>query len=148
MNQLYEILLKDCNKALKKKEVPISALIVDESNKIISHAFNLIETKQDVMAHAEILCIKKTMKKKKNWRLNNYTIYITLEPCVMCAEIIHKSRIKKIKYILPSNHLTSEEKNFLKSFYEKNNIEITQIEDKISYINILQTFFKNRRKNL
>ena len=72
---IQEELLKLMKKAQKNNEVPISALIVS-NNKIISRAYNKVESKNNFMNHAEILAIKKAMKKKHNWRLDDCILYV------------------------------------------------------------------------
>ncbi len=146
MNNYINVLIKDAQKAFNKEEVPISSLIVDSKGKILAHTYNQMETKQDAIAHAEILAIKKTSKKINNWRLIDTTLYVTLEPCVMCAEAIHKSRIKKIVYLEKSNNLTKSERTFLDNFYKENDIEIKQYENKTEYLKILQLFFEEKRR--
>ena len=76
--------LKEARKALKKEEVPVGAVIVKDG-KIISRAHNLKETKTDTTNHAEILAIQKASKKLNSWRLLDCEMYVTLEPCSMCA---------------------------------------------------------------
>ena len=146
MNKYIELLLKDAQKAFNKEEVPISSLIVDSKGQILVHSYNQMETKQDATAHTEILSIKKASQKINNWRLIDTTLYVTLEPCVMCAEAIHKSRIKKIIYLEKSNNLTELERTFLDNFYKENNIEIKQYENKTEYLKLLQLFFEEKRK--
>lgn len=87
--------LKEAKKAYKKEEVPIGAIIVKDG-RIIARAHNLRETKKQACAHAEILAIEKACKKLGAWRLEDCEMYITLEPCVMCAGAIINARIKKI----------------------------------------------------
>ena len=87
--------LKEAQKAYNKLEVPVGAVIVKDG-KIIARAHNLKETKTDTTKHAEILAIQKASKKLKSWRLIDCEMYITLEPCPMCAGAIINSRIKKI----------------------------------------------------
>ena len=87
--------LKEAQKAYSKLEVPVGAVIVKD-DKIIARAHNLKETKTDTTKHAEILAIQKASKKLKSWRLIDCEMYITLEPCPMCAGAIINSRIKKI----------------------------------------------------
>lgn len=89
--------IKEAKKALLKDEVPIGAIIVKD-NKIIARAHNLRETKQIATAHAEILAIEKACKKLHTWRLNECTLYITLEPCVMCTGATILSRIDHVVY--------------------------------------------------
>ena len=87
--------LKEAQKAYEKLEVPVGAVIVKDG-KIIAKAHNLKETKTDTTKHAEILAIQKASKKLESWRLLDCEMYITLEPCSMCAGAIINSRIKKI----------------------------------------------------
>lgn len=87
--------LKEAQKAYKKLEVPVGAIIVKDG-KIIARAHNLKETKNDTTKHAEILAIEKASKKLGNWRLIECEMYVTLEPCPMCAGAIVNSRIKKV----------------------------------------------------
>ncbi len=121
-----------CEEALRQNEVPVAALIV-ENNKIISTGYNMVEQTQNFMNHAEIIAIKKAISVKKNWRLDKCTLYVTLEPCNMCKEIIKKSRIKNVIYYSVQNEYKTE--NAPKYLYIKDN-----------YFSILLSdFFKDKR---
>lgn len=87
--------LKEAKKAYEKEEVPVGAVIVKDG-KIIARGHNLKETKVDTIKHAEIIAIKKAEKKLNSWRLEDCYMYVTLEPCSMCAGAIINSRIKKV----------------------------------------------------
>ena len=87
--------LKEAEKAYRKLEVPVGAVIVKDG-KIIARAHNQKETKTDTTKHAEILAIQKASKKLESWRLIDCEMYVTLEPCSMCAGAIINSRIKKV----------------------------------------------------
>lgn len=76
-------------------EVPVGAVIVKDG-KIVSRAFNMRETKKDASAHAELIAIQRACKKLGGWRLSGCTLYVTLEPCVMCAGAIINSRIDRV----------------------------------------------------
>ncbi len=89
--------LKEAKKAYDKLEVPVGAVIVKD-NKIIARAHNLKETKYDTTKHAEILAIQKASKKLNSWRLLNCEMYVTLEPCSMCAGALINSRIRKVYF--------------------------------------------------
>lgn len=89
--------LKEAQKAYDKLEVPVGCVIVKDG-KIIARAHNLKETKTDTTKHAEILAIQKASKKLKSWRLLDCDMYVTLEPCSMCAGAIINSRIRKVYY--------------------------------------------------
>ena len=87
--------LKEAKKAYKKDEVPVGAIII-KNGEIISRAHNLKELKNDTTKHAEILAIQKASKKLEAWRLENCEMYVTLEPCTMCAGALINARIKKV----------------------------------------------------
>ena len=132
---IIEELEKLIQKAIKKDEVPIAAVIVKD-NKIISKAYNKVNKKNNVLNHAEILAIKKATKKLKNWRLNDCDMYVTLEPCSMCKEIIKKARIKNIYYFTKQNMYKTEiDPEYI--FLKKNDI----------YSQKLKKFFINKRNS-
>jgi tRNA(adenine34) deaminase len=81
--------------ALELKEVPVGAVVVKD-NTVIARAFNLRETTGDPTAHAEILAIKRAAEFIGSWRLTGCSLYVTLEPCPMCAGAIVQSRISKL----------------------------------------------------
>lgn len=87
--------LKQAQKAYEKEEIPVGAVIV-KNHKIIARAYNEKEDKQDSTKHAEILAIQKASKKLKTWRLTDCEMYVTLEPCSMCAGALIQARIKKV----------------------------------------------------
>lgn len=87
--------LKEAQKAYKKKEVPVGAVIVRDG-KIIARAHNIKEEKNDTTKHAEILAISKASRKLSSWRLTGCEMYVTLEPCSMCAGACIGARIKKV----------------------------------------------------
>ena len=123
-------------KALKYNEVPVGAIIV-KNNKIISKAYNIKEKKQDVTMHAELIAISKACKKIKNWRLDDCTLYVTMEPCMMCCGAIEQSRIKNIVYGIKNE-----------KFGYTNNLKgikiISQVCEK-KCLNLIQSFFQNKR---
>ena len=87
--------LKEAEKALEREEVPIGCVIVKDG-KIFTKAFNMRQTKRTAIAHAEMLAIEKACRKLKDWRLDGAEMFVTLEPCAMCAGAIAGSRIKKV----------------------------------------------------
>lgn len=87
--------LKQAKKAYEKEEIPVGAIIV-KNHKIIARAYNQKEKKIDTTKHAEILAIQKASKKLKSWRLTDCDMYVTLEPCSMCAGALIQSRINKL----------------------------------------------------
>lgn len=87
--------LKEAKKAYKKKEMPIGCVVV-YNDKIIAKAHNMRERYNHVLSHAEVLALKKANKKMKCWHLEEASIYITLEPCPMCAGAIINARLKNV----------------------------------------------------
>ncbi|WP_066389932.1 tRNA adenosine(34) deaminase TadA [Neobacillus mesonae] len=89
--------IKEAEKAQDLNEVPIGAVLVHEE-KIISRAHNLRESEQNAIAHAELLAIDKACREMGSWRLEDTTLYVTLEPCPMCSGAIILSRVKRVVY--------------------------------------------------
>lgn len=94
-NKYMNKAVEEAKKAYNCGEVPIGAVIVKDG-KIIAKAHNIKEKKQVVTKHAELIVIEKASKKLNNWRLNGCDIYITLEPCPMCASAIKQARIDNV----------------------------------------------------
>jgi len=123
------------NKAKKNNEVPIAALIV-YNNEIIAKEYNTVEKDNSILSHAEIKAIRSASKKLNNWRLNNCSLYVTLEPCDMCRQIIKKSRIKKVYYYIEQNEFKTE-----------NDPSYYKIDDTNNFTNNLKQFFINIRND-
>lgn len=147
MNDFMKIAIKEAKKAYFKNEVPVGAVIVKD-NIIIAKAHNLRESKNDSLAHAEILAIRKACRKLKSWRLDGCSIYVTLEPCLMCAGNISQARIKKV-YIGamdPKNGVVGSVTNvFDLNLTHKVEYEFGIKSDECS--KLLSDFFKELRKN-
>lgn len=134
--------LKEANKAFKLGEVPIGAIIVKD-NKIISRAFNKKESSNLATSHAEILAINKACKKLNNWRLLDCTLYVTVEPCLMCCGAIIQSRIKKVVYGTSNEYYGALES--IDNTLKKYNIEVENNILQNECSNIMKEFFKKRR---
>ncbi|MDP4155773.1 MAG: tRNA adenosine(34) deaminase TadA [Bacillota bacterium] len=89
--------IKEAKKAEALNEVPIGAIIV-YNGEVISRAHNLRESQQNSVAHAELLAIDKACHELGTWRLEDTTLYVTLEPCPMCSGAIMLSRVKRVVY--------------------------------------------------
>jgi len=90
--------LYEAHKALKFDEVPIGSIIVSENNEIISTGFNHTITSCDPSAHSEIIAIRQACVNLKNHRIPNTTLYVTLEPCMMCLGAIIQARISRVVF--------------------------------------------------
>ena len=140
--------LKEAQKAYDKLEIPVGAIIVKD-DKIIARAHNLKETKFDTTKHAEILAIQKASKKLKSWRLLDCDMYVTLEPCSMCAGALLNSRIRKV-YIGANDEKTGAVGsvfNLLEDYTFNHKVEIEKGLLKDDCEKILKDFFKELRKN-
>ena len=138
--------LKQAEKAFKLEEVPGGAVVV-QSGKIIGRGFNKKESKHCSVYHAEIVALKSACKKVGDWRLNDATLYVTMEPCVMCAGAIVNHRIKRVV-------IGVKEANFgacgsgidilnNSNLNTKTEVEFGVLEEECK--DILQKFFKERR---
>ncbi len=134
--------LKEAKKAYKKNEVPIGAVIV-KNDKIIARAYNKKEKSNIATQHAEILAIDKACRKVKNWRLNDCTIYVTVEPCIMCCGAIIQSRIKKIVYGISNKNYGGVES--IATVLDKTNISIEKGIMQNECLAILKKFFNKKR---
>ena len=133
-------------KAYLKEEIPIGAVIVKD-NKIIASAYNTRENSQIATHHAEILAIEKACKKLKSWRLDDCDIYVTLEPCPMCAGAILNARIKNVYYAVAD--IENGGHNRFNMFtntmnHTTNCIHLTEHEQENK--ELIQKFFKEKRK--
>lgn len=140
--------LKEATKAYNKKEVPIGAVIV-KNGKIIARGHNLRETKKDACAHAEIIAIQSACKKLGAWRLEDCDLYVTLEPCAMCAGAIINARIKNL-YIgaeEPKTGAVGSRLNLLEDIKFNHNVNVFRDILKEDCREIIQKFFKELRKS-
>ena len=138
--------LKEAEKSANFDEVPVGAVIVKDG-KIIARGHNLRERSNDPTAHAEIMAIRKACKKLKSWRLEGCTIYVTIEPCSMCAGTILWTRIQRVVYgandpkggALGSSYNLFEVKNI------NHKVEITRgvLENRCA--GLMTSFFRNKR---
>lgn len=139
--------LKEAQKAYDKLEVPVGCVIVKD-DKIIARGHNLKETKFDTTKHAELIAIQKASKKLKSWRLLDCDMYVTLEPCSMCAGAIINSRIKNL-YIGALDEKTGAAGSILNLFEDYTFNHKVIVEKGILKQNcekILKDFFKELRK--
>ena len=146
MENLYlEEALLEAEKSKQIGEVPVGAVIVKDGI-IIDRGHNLKESLNDCTAHAEILAIRQASSVLKNWRLSNCEMYVTLEPCPMCAAAISASRIKRV-YIgtfEPTMVAGGSVVNLLQNDYLNYNVDVKWLYSE-ACSKIITDFFKKRR---
>lgn len=139
--------IKEAKKAFKKNEVPVGCVLV-QNDKIISKAYNIRNTKKNALYHAEVLAINKACKIIGDWRLEDCTLYVTIEPCAMCAGAILQSRIKKVVFgaFNPKAGCCGSVLNILdNNFNHKTEIVSGVLEQECE--ELIKLFFKNLRTN-
>ena len=141
--------LEEAKKAYDEGEVPVGAVIVKGDN-VIAKTHNTKEKNKCSLEHAELSTIKLACGKLDNWRLIGTTIYVTLEPCPMCASAIKQSRINRVVYLLDNNDVsTSKIVNEILKLHDANS-PVEKVKLDISKFNeedtmILSDFFRKRR---
>lgn len=142
-----KLALKQAKKAQLIDEVPIGCVVVKD-DKVIARGYNLRETKNNVIKHAEIVAIEKACKKLGSWRLVDCDIYVTLEPCPMCAGAIYQARIKRVIFGASDLKAGALGGNF-DMYKEKLNHypEVIKNICENECSEIIREYFKNKRKN-
>lgn len=139
--------VKQAKKAWKIEEVPIGCVIVYEG-KIIGRGYNRRTTDKNTLAHAELLAIKRASKKMGDWRLEDCTMYVTLEPCQMCSGAIIQARIKRVVVgcMNPKAGCAGSILNLLQmeEFNHQAELETGVLEEECSLL--MKEFFKELRK--
>ena len=138
--------IRQAEKAYALEEVPIGCVIVYQ-DKIIGRGYNRRTTDKNALAHAELLAIKKASRKMNDWRLEDCTMYVTLEPCQMCSGAIVQSRIKRVVVgcMNPKAGCAGSILNMLemKEFNHQAELTTGVLEEECS--NIMKQFFKELR---
>jgi len=133
--------LKEAQKAFEEDEVPVGAIVVCD-NKIIARAHNMTEKLNDVTAHAEMLAITSATNFLGGKYLNECSLYVTLEPCIMCGGALYWSQIKKVVYASPDlkRGFSTIEKNI---FHPKTEVIRGLMQQEAS--DLITSFFKSKR---
>ena len=141
--------LVEAVKAHQAGEVPVGAVVVDKEGKIIGRGHNLVVAGHDPSGHAEIIALKNASQNLKNYRLDNCTIYVTLEPCPMCSGAIIGARLARLVYGAKDQKAGAAESVF-KLFDEKrvnHHTDVTAGVLEEDCLRILQSFFVELRKS-
>ena len=148
IEKYMDIAIKEAEKAYKRGDVPVGAVII-KYNKIIAKSYNKKQKKHISTRHAEIEVIEKACKKLNSWYLDDCEMYVTMEPCLMCAGAIIQSRIKTIYYGVKNEKFGCDESIEKILNNDKMNHHVTVYsgykQEKIE--KLLKAFFKQMRNN-
>lgn len=146
-NYFMEAAIQLAKKAKVLGEVPVGCIIADKKNQILSSGFNSVIAQSDPTAHAEINAIRKACKQIETDRLSECSIYITLEPCIMCASAISRAKIKRLYYGAEDSKYGAINGSF--NFFQTQNCNhIPEIYDNFSKLRceeLMNSFFKEHR---
>lgn len=147
IKKYFKIVHQLAHQAFQKKEIPVSAIVVDKTGQIIGRGYNLSYTKKDATEHAEIRALKQAVRKLGDWRLDGCTLVVNLEPCLMCLGAIANARIKEIIYFLADPQFGSVESRFTKKQLQKlfPRLTIRKVNDAGETKELMQNFFKKLR---
>ena len=139
--------IKEAKKAFEKDEPPVGAVIVKDGD-IIARGHNLRESLQDPTAHAEMLAIRAAAARLGRWRLSDCVIYVTLEPCIMCAGAMVLARLERLVYGAhdPKAGAVSSLMNLVSDERLNHQIEVTSGVLAAESGALLREFFSSRRK--
>ena len=149
LSQITKVALLEAKKAYSKNEVPVGAVVFNK-NKIISKAHNMIISKKNPIEHAEVIALQKASKKLMTTNLMNYSLYVTLEPCIICSYIISKFKLGILyfgSYDIKNGSIQNGEKVFVNARNIYKPMVYGGIGEKESS-DLLQSFFKKIRKKL
>ncbi|MDQ1328546.1 MAG: tRNA(adenine34) deaminase [Candidatus Poribacteria bacterium] len=143
------IALEEAKKAFDKAETPVGAIVVKDGE-VIARAHNLRETLQDPTAHAEIIAIKGASQKLGRWRLTDCSVYVTLEPCAMCAGAMVLARIQRLVYGTsdPKSGAVGSLMNLLSDERLNHKVDVESGVLAKECGDILSDFFSSRRKKI
>lgn len=144
--QYMQLAIAEADKAQAIGEVPIGAVIVFE-NEVIAAGYNIRETSQTTLSHAELIAIQQANEKIGSWRLEDCTLYVTLEPCPMCAGAIVQSRIKRVVYgaIDPKAGCAGTLMNLLTEDRFNHQVDVVKGIMESECSSMLRDFFRNLR---
>ena len=138
--KVLDLLLKNAKKAFNKGEIPVSAVILDKDGKIVSSSYNNRQRSCNVLGHAEVLAILKAEQRIRDWRLDGYSMVVSLEPCDMCSMVIKESRLDIIYYFV------SKKSNDSGLCIDVNKKKIEDYEEYTEkFKDLLTSFFDNKR---
>jgi len=146
--QYFQLAIREARKALVKKEVPVGAVVVNTKGEVVGRGFNQTHTKKDGLMHAELVALRQAQKKIGDWRMDEVSMYVTLEPCLMCLGALGNARVKNVYYLLADPLFGSVESKMsraqLKKLFPKLNCQ--RMKDDGTVAELMKGFFRDLRK--
>lgn len=144
MEQAY----REAEKAFEKDEVPIGAVVVAD-RMVVGRGYNMVETLQDPTAHAEVIAITAAANSRNSWRLEDAMLYVTKEPCPMCAGAIYLSRIQQVVFGVSDSRMGAcgSTLNIVQSPKLRSEVAVTCGILESKCLGILQAFFQKLRQS-
>lgn len=143
MKDIINRLIELSDKSLKLGDFPVSAIVYDDNYNIKGEGYNARNLSNITTDHAEIIAVNDANKKLKSWRLDNYNMIVTLEPCDMCKNVIREARIKKVIYLVKRFEYKNINKKTIFEFYEADSETEKQII--ADYMTKISEFFVDKR---
>ena len=139
---------REAEKAFERDEVPIGAVVVADGM-VVGRGFNMVETLQDPTAHAEVIAITAAANSRNSWRLEDATLYVTKEPCPMCAGAIYLSRIQQLVFGASDSSMGAcgSTLNIVQSPRLRSEVTVTSGILESKCLGILQAFFQKLRQS-
>jgi tRNA(adenine34) deaminase len=143
MNHAYKL----AKRASSEGEVPVGAVIIDVNNHLLSEGYNQVIKTHDPTAHAEMVALRAASRAVNNYRLNHTTLYVTLEPCCMCAGALLHARISRLVFATRDvrSGACGSVHNFLQDSALNHRIQLDEGMMQEACAHLLQDFFKTRR---
>ena len=141
--------IKLAKESLKSDDIPVGCIVLNSKDEIIGSGYNSCIKNNDPTAHAEVLAIRMACKKEKNTVLDNSSLYVTLEPCIMCEHLIVETRIKKVFF--GAYNLNYRKKKIISNarsnfFYSESKYRFYGGFQEVECSRLLTNFFKELRK--
>lgn len=146
-NEWMQLALEQAKLAYQHDEVPIGAVLIDDRSQLLAKAYNQTITMNDPTAHAEILVVRESARQLGNHRLLNTTLYVTLEPCAMCAGAMIQARVKRLVYAAkdPKGGAVTSLFNVLDNTGLNHNVENCSGLCEGKSVTLLKQFFREKR---
>ena len=140
--------LRLARRALAKREVPVGAVIVSGTGQVLGRGYNQTHSRKDGLAHAELVALRQAQKKLKDWRMEGASLYVTLEPCLMCLGAVGNARVSSVYYWVADPLFGSVESKLSNGQAKKlfPRLNYRKLKDDGTIAGLMKGFFRDLRK--